>query len=153
MLDKYILVNPDWIVDVVGDKFGLAELTVVGDRAMITSARATEALLGTIATRVQAGRLAGADAIGVALDGIYVIRTSVPTAKLDAAGAVSASKDLTRLERDFPSMKADDLDLRPIHHYLSDRVRAHVLICMLACYLSWRLRATLAPLTYTPQYH
>ena len=252
------------VVDVVREKFGLAELTLVGDRGMITSARidalrelgglswitclrapaikalaaddgplqlslfdqqdlaeishpdypgerliacrnpdlaqlraakrdsmlcATEALLTTIITRVQAGRLAGADAIGVALgrvidrykmakhlqltitdtslsvtrrtdqitaeaalEGIYVIRTSVPTETLDAPGALSAYKDLARLERDFRSMKADDLDLRPIHHYLTDRVRAHVLICMLACYLSWHLRSALAPLTYTDEH-
>jgi hypothetical protein len=49
-------------------------------------------------------------------------------------------------------MKADDLDLRPIHHHLSDRVRGHVLICMLACYLTWHLRHTLAPLTYTDEH-
>ncbi len=251
-------------VDVVREKFGLTELTLVGDRGMITSARidalrelgglswitclrapaiktlaaddgplqpslfdqqdlaeishpdypgerliacrnpdlaqlraakresmlrATEALLGAIATRVQAGRLAGADAVGVAvgkvidkykmakhlqltitdtslsvtrrtdqinaeaaLDGIYVIRTSLPTDTLDAPSTVSAYKNLARVERDFRSMKADDLDLRPIHHYLFDRVRAHVLICMLACYLSWHLRAALAPLTYTDEH-
>ncbi|MCA1700947.1 MAG: IS1634 family transposase, partial [Actinobacteria bacterium] len=215
-------------VEVVREKFGLAELTLVGDRGMITSARiealrelgglswitclrapaikalaaddgplqpslfdqqdlaeishpdypgerliacrnpdlarlraakresmltATEALLAKVATRVQAGRLAGADAIGVAvgkvidrykmakhlqltitdtslsltrrhdqiateaaMDGIYVIRTNVPTQTLDAPAAVTAYKNLARVERDFRSMKADDLDLRPIHH-------------------------------------
>jgi hypothetical protein len=251
-------------VDVVREKFGLRQLTLVGDRGMITSARiealrelgglswitclrapaikalaaddgplqlslfdqqdlaeishpdypgerliacrnpdlarlraakresmltATEDLLATITIRIQAGRLVGADAIGVAvgkvidrykmakhltyqitdttltvgrnqaaitaeaaMDGIYVIRTSVPTEKLDAPGAVSAYKNLARVERDFRSMKADDLDLRPIHHYLPDRVRGHVLICMLACYLTWHLRRTLAPLTYTDEH-
>ncbi|HEX8760204.1 MAG TPA: IS1634 family transposase [Pseudonocardiaceae bacterium] len=251
-------------VDLVRDKFGLTQLTLVGDRGMITSARieaikdlgglswitclrapaikalaaddgplqmslfdthdlaeithpdypgerliacrnpaqaqlrtakrdsmltATEALLATITTRVQAGRLAGADAIGVAvgkvidrykmakhlsyqitdatltyqrnqasitteaaLDGIYVIRTSVPAERLDAPAAVTAYKALAHLERDFRNIKTDDLDLRPIHHYLGDRVRAHVLICMLAQYLTWHLRRTLAPLTYTDQH-
>jgi hypothetical protein len=250
-------------VDLVRGKFGLTELTLVGDRGMITSARiealkelgglswitclrapaiaklagergplqlslfdqqdlaeithpdypgerliacrnpelaklraakresmlaATEAVLATLTTRVAAGRLAGADQIGVAagkiinkykmakhlqlaitdttlsvtrranqiaaeaaLDGIYVIRTSVPADTLDAPATVTAYKNLARVERDFRSMKADDLDLRPIHHYLSDRVRAHVLICMLACYLSWHLRTELAPLTYTDE--
>ena len=53
------------------------------------------------------------------------------------------------MERDFRWIKADDLDLRPIHHWLDGRVRAHVLICMLAAYLTWHLRQALAPLTYT----
>jgi hypothetical protein len=87
-----------------------------------------------------------------ALDGIYVIRTSVPRGILDAAGAVTAYKDLKYVERDFRITKADDLDLRPIHHYLADRVRGHVLICMLACYLTWHLRAALAELTFTDQH-
>lgn len=59
-----------------------------------------------------------------ALDGIYVIRTCVPTADLDAPATVGAYKNLAHLERDFRSSKADDLDLCPIHHYLADRVRA-----------------------------
>jgi len=87
-----------------------------------------------------------------ALDGIYVIRTSVPVGILDAAGAVVAYKNLSRVERDFRITKADDLDLRPIHHYLPGRVRSHVLICMLACYLTWHLRAALAELTFTDQH-
>jgi hypothetical protein len=251
-------------VEVVRGKFGLAELTLVGDRGMITSARiaalkdlgglswitclrapaiaklageqgplqmslfdqqdlaeishpdypgerliacrnpllaaqrarkrdallaATETALVPIVTAVTEGRLVGADAIGIkvgkainkfkmakhfdvaitdtsltltrradqiaaeaALDGIYVIRTSVPATKLDAPATVDAYKNLACLERDFRSIKADDLDLRPIHHYLSDRVRAHVLICMLACYLVWHLRITLAELTYTDEH-
>jgi hypothetical protein len=87
-----------------------------------------------------------------ALDGIYIIRTSVPGGILDAAGAVSAYKDLKHVERGFRITKADDLDLRPIHHYLADRVRGHVLICMLACYLTWHLRQALAELTFTDQH-
>ncbi len=87
-----------------------------------------------------------------ALDGIYVIRTSVPGGILDAAGAVAAYKNLKHVERDFRITKADDLDLRPIHHYLPGRVRGHVLICMLACYLTWHLRAALAELTFTDQH-
>jgi hypothetical protein len=86
-----------------------------------------------------------------ALDGIYIIRTPVPAAELDAPAAVTAYKNLARVERDFRSLKADDLDLRPIHHWLEDRVRGHVLICMLAAYLTWHLRKTLAPLTYTDE--
>jgi len=86
-----------------------------------------------------------------ALDGIYVIRTSVTAGILDSAAVVTAYKDLKYVERDFRITKADDLDLRPIYHYLADRVRGHVLICMLACYLTWHLRAALAELTFTDQ--
>ena len=87
-----------------------------------------------------------------ATDGIYVIRTPVPEDTLDAPGTVTAYKSLSRLERDFRSIKADDLDLRPIFHRLEDRVRAHVLICTLACYLTWHLRQAWAPLTYTDEH-
>jgi len=87
-----------------------------------------------------------------ALDGIYVIRTSVTAGILDAAGTVTAYKNLKHVERDFRITKADDLDLRPIHHYLASRVRGHVLICMLACYLTWHLRQALADLTFTDQH-
>jgi hypothetical protein len=84
-----------------------------------------------------------------ALDGIYVLRTNVAANQLDTPGVVTAYKSLSYVERDFRHIKADDLALRPIHHRLEDRVRGHVLICMLAAYLVWHLRATLAPLTYT----
>ena len=87
-----------------------------------------------------------------ATDGIYVIRTPVPEDTLDAAGTVAAYKSLSRLERDFRSIKADDLDLRPIWHRLEDRVKAHVLICTLACYLTWHLRKAWAPLTYADEH-
>ena len=86
-----------------------------------------------------------------ATDGIYVIRTPVPAETLDAPGAVAACKDLARLEQDFRHIKADDLDLRPIYQQLEDRVRGHVLICVLACYLTWHLRQAWAPLTYTDE--
>jgi hypothetical protein len=86
-----------------------------------------------------------------ALDGIYVIRTSVTDETLNSADVVTAYKNLKFVERDFHIIKADDLDLRPIHHYLNERVRAHVLICMLAAYLTWHLREALAELTFTDQ--
>jgi hypothetical protein len=248
-------------VQVVRDRFGLADLVMVGDRGMITSARidalkqhtelgwltclrapaiaalaaedgplqmtlfdqqdlaeiahpdypgerliacrnpilaaertrkrdellaATEALLEPVVAAVAASKLRGAAAIGLkvgplinkykmakhfqlaitdtsltitrnsekiaaeqALDGIYVLRTSVPASQLDAPDVVTAYKQLSYVERDFRHIKADDLALRPIHHRLEDRVKAHVLICMLAAYLLWHLRHTLAPLTYT----
>jgi Transposase DDE domain len=86
-----------------------------------------------------------------ALDGIYVIRTPVPAAELDAPAVVTAYKNLGHVERDFRSIKADDLDLRPVFHRLEERVKAHVLICMLAAYLTWHLRQAWAPLTFTDQ--
>jgi hypothetical protein len=86
-----------------------------------------------------------------ALDGFYVLRTPVPASELDAPGVVAAYKNLKYVERDFRHIKADDLDLRPVFHYLEGRVRAHVLICMLACYLTWHLRRAWAPLTFTDQ--
>jgi Transposase DDE domain len=86
-----------------------------------------------------------------ALDGIYVLRTSVDPDTLDAAGVVTGYKNLANIERDFRIIKADDLDLRPIYHRLDQRVRAHVLICLLACYLAWHLRKAWAPLTFTDE--
>ena len=258
------------IADVVRDKFGLAQMVMVGDRGMITSARiaalnqqedgtprpdpyqwitalrapairklmaddgplqlslfdqqdlaeitsddfpgerliacrnpvlaadrartrtellaATEKLLAPVLARVRAGRLTGAGPIGVevgkvisryktgkhftatitdtsltvtrkqdqidaeaALDGFYVLRTPVPAHEMDAASLVTAYKNLKYVERDFRHIKSDDLDLRPVFHRLEERVKAHVLICMLACYLTWHLRRTWAPLTFTDQ--
>jgi Transposase DDE domain len=86
-----------------------------------------------------------------ALDGIYVLRTSVHADTLDPAAVVAGYKNLANIERDFRIIKSDDLDLRPIHHRLDDRVKAHVLICMLACYLVWHLRKAWAPLTFTDE--
>jgi hypothetical protein len=258
------------IVDVVRKKFGLAQMVMVGDRGMITSARidalnqqedgtpqpdaygwitalrapairklmaddgplqlslfdqqdlaeitsedfpgerlvacrnpvlaadrartredllaATEKLLAPLIARVQAGRQQGAGEIGVevgkvitkyktakhfaititdttltierrqdqidaeaALDGFYVLRTPIPADELDAAAVVTAYKNLKYVERDFRHIKSDDLDLRPVFHRLEERVKAHVLICMLACYLTWHLRRAWAPLTFTDE--
>ena len=86
-----------------------------------------------------------------ALDGFYVLRTPVPATQLDGPAVVSAYKNLKYVERDFRHIKSDDLDLRPVFHRLEERVKAHVLICMLACYLTWHLRQAWAPLTYTDQ--
>jgi len=149
---------------------------------------ATEKLLAPLTARVAAGRLSGTARIGVeagkvinkyktgkhfdvaitddsltvtrrqaqideeaALDGIYVIRTPVPEDQLDAPAVVTAYKNLSRVERDFRSIKSDDLDLRPVFHRLEERVKAHVLICMLAAYLTWHLRRAWAPLTFTDE--
>ncbi len=86
-----------------------------------------------------------------ALDGFYVLRTPVAAGELDAAGVVTAYKNLKYVERDFRHIKSDDLDLRPVFCRIEERVRAHVLICMLACYLAWHLRRAWAPLTFTDQ--
>ena len=87
-----------------------------------------------------------------ALDGIYVIRTSTTGKALDSTEVVISYKNLKYVERDFRIIKSDDLDLRPIHHYREKRVRAHVLICLLAAYLTWHLREALAELTFTDQH-
>jgi hypothetical protein len=86
-----------------------------------------------------------------ALDGFYVLRTPIPASELDGPAVVTAYKNLKYVERDFRHIKSDDLDLRPVFHRLEERVRAHVLICMLACYLTWHLRRAWAPLTFTDQ--
>jgi hypothetical protein len=87
-----------------------------------------------------------------ALDGVYVLRTSVTTDLLDAPGVVTAYKRLAGVERDFRSLKTVDLDVRPIHHRLEDRVKGHLLMCMLAAYLVWHLRRAWAPLCYTDEH-
>ena len=83
-----------------------------------------------------------------ALDGLYVIRTSVPKAELSAEEAVRSYKSLSRVERAFRCLKTMDLKVRPIHHRLARRVRAHVLICMLAYYVEWHMRRALAPVLF-----
>ena len=138
---------------------------------------ATERNLDRIKARVDAGKLAGADEIGLrvgkvinqykvakhfdltiedkafsfarkraaitaeaALDGVYVIRTSVGAAQMEAAQCVRNYKALAHVERAFRSLKTIDLKVRPIHHRLADRVRAHIFLCMLAYYVEWHMR-------------
>jgi len=86
-----------------------------------------------------------------ALDGIYVIRTSVTEDRLDSGEVVEAYKRLRLVEAQFRSLKTVDLHLRPIHHRLEDRVRTHVFICTLAAYLVWHLRRAWAPLCFTDE--
>jgi hypothetical protein len=146
---------------------------------------ATEKSLQAIQARVDAGKLTGADAIGLrvgkvvnqykvakhfalsigeksfsfarkreaiaaeaALDGIYIIRTSVSAQALDAAQCVRHYKALANVERAFRSLKTVDLKVRPIHHRSTDRVRAHIFLCMLAYYVEWHLREAWAPLMF-----
>ena len=146
---------------------------------------ATEAQLAPIVARVAAGRLRGAERIGLAtgkvidrykmakhfrldigdahlvvtrheeaiaqeaaLDGLYVLRTSVPVERLDGVDVVRAYKRLSRVERAFRGLKAVDLAVRPIHHRTEPRVRAHVFLCLLAYYLQWHLERAWAPLLF-----
>jgi transposase len=83
-----------------------------------------------------------------ALNGVYIIRTSVPDTTLDAEDTVRAYKALSEVERAFRSYKTVDLRVRPIYHYLADRVRAHVLLCMLAYYVEWHMRQALGPMLF-----
>ena len=87
-------------------------------------------------------------AVEAALDGIYVIRTNVPAEELPAEEAVRSYKSLSRVERAFRSYKTVDLKVRPVHHRLEGRVRAHVFLCMLAYYVEWHMRRALAPLLF-----
>ena len=152
----------------------LAKLRAIKREALLG---ATEKTLLAIKERVDAGRLHGADAIGLrvgkivnqykvakhfelaigdnsftfarkqeaisaesALDGIYVIRTSVDARQMDAPDCVRNYKALANVERAFRSLKTVDLKVRPIHHRTADRVRAHILLCMLAYYVEWHMR-------------
>jgi transposase len=138
---------------------------------------ATEVNLDKVKARVDAGKLAGRDQIGLrvgkvinqykvakhfalaigdhtftfarqhdsiaaeaALDGLYIIRTSVPAAQMDAPQCVRNYKSLANVERAFRSLKTIDLKVRPIHHRLADRVRAHIFLCTLAYYVEWHMR-------------
>jgi len=83
-----------------------------------------------------------------ALDGIYVIRTSVSDKLLNSEDTVAAYKGLSHAERAFRSMKTVDLKVRPVYHRSADRVRAHVLLCMLAYYVEWHMRRALAPMLF-----
>jgi transposase len=81
-------------------------------------------------------------------DGIYIVRTSLAAEVLDDEATVRSYKSLSQVERAFRCMKTVDLQVRPVHHWLEDRVRAHVFLCMLAYYLEWHMRRTLAPLLF-----
>src|SRR5689334_13909542 len=83
-----------------------------------------------------------------ALDGIYVVRTSLPAAQSEAATTVRAYKSLSGVEHAFRSLKTVDLELRPVFHWTAPRVRAHVLLCMLSYYLQWHMRQSLAPMLF-----
>ncbi len=99
---------------------------------------------GTFAYR----RRTDAIAAEAALDGLYVVRTSVPAERLEAASVVETYKRLSGVERDFRALKGGDLLVRPIFHWRADRVRAHLFLCFLAAYVRWHLERAWAPLLY-----
>lgn len=99
-------------------------------------------------TSLSVSRNDAAIAAEAALDGIYVLRTSLPPVEADAAATVRAYKSLARVERAFRCLKRTDLELRPVFHWTAPRVRAHVLLCMLAYYLEWHMRQALAPMLF-----
>jgi transposase len=93
-------------------------------------------------------RKAAEIAAEAATDGLYVVRTSLPIETLNDADTVRSYKSLARVERAFRCIKTIDLNVRPVYHWLEDRVRAHVLLCMLAYYLEWHMRQGLAPMLF-----
>jgi Transposase DDE domain len=93
-------------------------------------------------------RKADAIAVEAATDGIYIVRTNLTPEVLDDAATVRSYKSLSQVERAFRCIKTVDLQVRPVHHWLAGRVRAHVFLCMLAYYLEWHMRQKLAPLLF-----
>ncbi len=94
------------------------------------------------------GRDAAAIAAEAQLDGLYVIRTSLPQSELDGPGTVRTYKRLSSVERAFRSLKTVDLKVRPVYHRTAPRVRAHVFLCMLAYYIEWHMRQRRKPLRF-----
>jgi transposase len=99
-------------------------------------------------TKLTFARKTEAIAAEAATDGIYIVRTNLSPEVLDDAAAVRSYKSLSQVERAFRCIKTVDLQVRPVHHWLADRVRAHVFLCMLAYYLEWHMRQKLAPLLF-----
>ncbi len=93
-------------------------------------------------------RRTDAIAAEAALDGLYVVRTSVSSDRLDTPAVVETYKRLSAVERDFRALKGDDLAVRPIFHWREDRVRAHLFLCFLAAYVRWHLEQAWTPLLF-----
>jgi DDE family transposase len=125
------------------DKIGVAVGALLGRRKVAKHFRITIADDALSFTRDHAAIAAEA-----ALDGFYVLRTNVPADALNTADTVRAYKSLAGVERAFRSLKTVDLDIRPIFHWVSPRVRAHVFLCMLAYHLEWHMRQALAPILF-----
>ena len=117
------------------DKIGLAAGKVVNQYKV-----AKHFELAITDTSLAFERMAGNIALEAALDGLYVIRTSVKAARMDAPACVRTYKSLSQVERAFRSLKTMDLKVRPIHHHLAGRVRSHIFLCMLAYYVEWHMR-------------
>jgi hypothetical protein len=128
------------------DKIGLRVGRVLGRHKMAKHFHLDITDSSLTVTRNQPGIDAEA-----ALDGIYVIRTCVADDDLHTAGVIQAYKNLANVEKDFKSLKAIDIDIRPVRHYRENRVKAHVFLCFLAAHLTWHLRRAVAELTYTDQ--
>jgi len=125
------------------DKIGLKAGAVLGKRKM-----AKHFELSITDTSFSYSRNEASIQKEAALDGFYVLRTSVPAETLNAPAVVLAYKCLSQVERAFRSLKTQDLEVRPIHHRLAGRVRAHVFLCMLAYYVSWHMHQALAPMLF-----
>lgn len=138
-------------------RFGLAQVGMMGDRGRVSQEAIDE-------IRCQRGidwtgrpkasrsatwsrRQAAIDA-EAALDGLYFIRTSLSEQRMDAPTCVHSHKVLSNVERAFRSLQTVDPKVRPIHHRLAERVRAHILLCMLACHVEWHMREAWAPLMF-----
>src|ERR1700726_4506313 len=125
------------------DAIGLKVGAVLGKRKM-----AKHFHLTITDTSFEFTRIEDAIAEEASLDGFYVLRTNVPAESLDAAATVRAYKSLAQVERAFRTIKTVELEVRPIHHRLAGRVRAHVFLCMLAYYIVWHMRRALAPVLF-----
>jgi len=125
------------------DTIGLKVGAVLGRRKMAKHFRLT-----ITDTSFAFERDTAAIAAEAALDGIYVLRTSLPPGPLDPTAIVKAYKQLATVERAFRSLKTVDLEIRPIHHRRGHRVRAHVFLCMLAYHLEWHMRQALKPILF-----
>src|SRR5713226_7656520 len=125
------------------DAIGLKVGAVLGKRKM-----AKHFHLAITDTSFDFTRIEDAIADEASLDGFYVLRTNVPAQSLDAAATVRAYKSLAQVERAFRTIKTVELEVRPIHHRLAGRVRAHVFLCMLAYYIVWHMRRALAPVLF-----
>jgi Transposase DDE domain len=125
------------------DKIGLKAGAVLGKRKMAKHFELTIADASFSFARHEASIQKEA-----ALDGFYVLRTNAPADRLDTTVVILTYKSLAHVERAFRSVKTVDLEVRPIHHRLAQRVRAHVFLCMLAYYVVWHMRKALAPLLF-----
>jgi DDE family transposase len=127
---------------------GASEIALKAGAVVATHKMAKHFTLTISSDRFTFARKTDAIAAEAALDGFYVVRTSVPAAYLDDVATVRAYKSLALVERAFRSLKTVDLQIRPLYHWLSTRVRAHVFLCMLSYHVEWHLRARLAPILY-----